>query len=227
MRNESQPIIRTENLTRNIEDKCIVDGVSISVQAGDVLAIVGASGAGKTSFLRLINRLDEPTAGTVYLNGQDYHTIPPRDLRRRVGMVMQIACLFPGTVADNVGYGPRQRGVPVADARIAELLAGVGLVNFAGRDVAQLSGGEAQRVALARALANQPDVLLMDEPTSALDDATIHDVEDLLTHIITAHGLTCLIITHDMAQAKRLATHIMVMEKGRLLRVEDVPRAID
>lgn len=224
MTNNSQPIIRTENLTRKLDDSCIVDDVSISVQAGDVLAIVGASGAGKTSFLRLINRLDEPTEGTVYLNGQDYHTIPPRELRRRVGMVMQTAYLFPGTVADNVGYGPRQRGETVSDERIAGLLAGVGLDDFAGRDVTRLSGGEAQRVALARALANQPDVLLMDEPTSALDDSTIHDVEDLLTHIITEHGLTCLIITHDMAQAKRLATRIMVMEKGRLLRVEDVPR---
>jgi UDP-glucose/iron transport system ATP-binding protein len=126
--------------------------------------------AGKSSFLRLLNRLDEPTGGTVLLDGVDYHQIPPRELRRTVGLVTQRPFLFAGTVHQNVGFGPRQRGDTISDARTEELLARVGLSGYANRDVANLSGGEAQRVSLARALANSPRVQLLDEPTSALDD---------------------------------------------------------
>ena len=119
---------------------------SFEVRRAETLAIVGPSGSGKSSLLRLLNRLDEPTSGTVYLNAVDYRLIAPRELRRRVGMVTQRAFLFPGTVAENLGFGPRQRGEELDDRRIEELLTGVGLAGYGARDVANLSGGEAQRV---------------------------------------------------------------------------------
>jgi putative ABC transport system ATP-binding protein len=114
-------MFETRNLTRAIGRKMLVSEISIEVQPGEILAVVGPSGAGKSSFLRLLNRLDEPTAGTVLLNGHDYRTIAPRELRRRVGMVMQMAYLFPGTVAANVAFGPRQRGETMVPKAIAAL----------------------------------------------------------------------------------------------------------
>ncbi|HKW25857.1 MAG TPA: phosphate ABC transporter ATP-binding protein [Terriglobales bacterium] len=213
------PILRTEHLTREVAGRRIVDDISIEVPPGDVLAIVGPSGAGKSSFLRLLNRLDEPTAGTFYVAGRDYRGILPRDLRRRLGMVMQIPFLFPGTVAENIRFGPRQHGEALPDAAIDQLLEQVALPGFASRNVANLSGGEAQRVAFARCLANSPEVLLLDEPTSALDDAAKLGIEALVRQIVTARRLTCLIVTHDMAQAARLAERVMVIEKGKLSRI--------
>ena len=216
---QSSPILRTEHLTREVAGRRIVDDISIEVPQGDVLAIVGPSGAGKSSFLRLLNRLDEPTGGTFYVDGRDYREIPPRVLRRRLGMVMQTPFLFPGTVADNIRFGPRQQGEALTDAAIDQLLKQVGLPGFASRNVANLSGGEAQRVAFARCLANSPEVLLLDEPTSALDDAAKLGIEALVREIVQARRLTCLIVTHDTAQAARLAERVMVIEKGKLSRI--------
>jgi putative ABC transport system ATP-binding protein len=186
----------------------------LDVERGSVVAIVGPSGAGKSSFLRLLNRLDEPTGGTVLLAGRDYHDIPPTALRRRVGMLMQAPHLFEGTVAHNIRFGPRQRGETLSSESIKTLLDGVGLTGFAGRAVNTLSGGEAQRVSLARTLANKPQILLLDEPTSALDEESRRDVETLMTAVIQDYGLTCLLVTHDVEQAKRLADHVMIMASG-------------
>jgi putative ABC transport system ATP-binding protein len=215
-------IIATQHLGRTVGGRTLVDDISIQVRAGDVLAVVGPSGAGKSSFLRLLNRLDEPTAGTVLLDGVDYRLIPPRELRRKVGMVTQRAFLFPGTVSQNVGFGPRQRGEVLSEARAEELLARVGLSGYADRDVANLSGGEAQRVSLARALANSPVVLLMDEPTSALDEEAKSQVEGLIGDIIRDSGLTCVVVTHDFAQAARMATRVMMLHGGRAIRIGPV-----
>jgi putative ABC transport system ATP-binding protein len=215
-------LLRTEHLTRVVGDRALVQDVSVDVRRGDVLGIVGPSGAGKSSFLRLLNRLDEPTGGTVYLEGQDYRSLPPRELRRRVGMVMQTAAMFPGTVAQNVAFGPAQHGELLAAATISSLLRQVGLAGFAERDAEQLSGGEAQRVAIARALANEPSVLLLDEPTSALDDASKRGIEALLRDVVRARHLTCLVITHDMAQAARMASRVLALQAGRVQHVGDV-----
>src|SRR5712692_3003776 len=125
--------------------------VAVRGRRGEVLAVVGPSGSGKSSFLRLLNRLDEPTSGTVYLEGQDYRTIPPRELRRRMGLVTQTPYLFPGTIADNLRFGPRQQGKDLPKETIPFLLDQVGLADRAKSDVVNLSGGEAQRVSLARA----------------------------------------------------------------------------
>jgi putative ABC transport system ATP-binding protein len=194
--------LRAENLSRQVAEKVIVSDVSFDVKAADLLGIVGASGSGKSSLLRLLNRLDEPTRGTVYLNGQDYRQLPPRELRRRVGMVTQRPYLFPGDVASNLRFGPAQRGEVVPDEVIARLLDQVGLSGFARQEASVLSGGEQQRVSLARTLANRPEVLLLDEPTSALDEESKLGIEDLIKSLVRDHGLTCVMVTHDRDQAQ-------------------------
>jgi putative ABC transport system ATP-binding protein len=145
--------LRAENLGRSIPGKALIREVNFTLDAGETLAIVGPSGSGKSTLLRLLNRLDEPTSGTVYLDKMDYRDIPPRELRRRVGMVTQRPFLFPGTVATNLQFGPRQRNEMLSDVEVDRLLVGVGLTGYASRDVANLSGGEAQRVSFARTLA--------------------------------------------------------------------------
>jgi putative ABC transport system ATP-binding protein len=209
-------MLETKNLSRVVDGKILVDSVSVAVQPGELLAIVGASGAGKSSLLRLVNRLDEPTGGTVLLDGRDYRALPPRDLRRRVGMVMQMAHLFPGTVATNIAFGPRQRGEIITDDAVAALLERVGLSGYQQRDVGTLSGGEAQRVSVARTLANAPAALLLDEPTSALDEASARGIEELILDITAERRMACLMVTHNKAQAARIAARTMVMQGGRV-----------
>jgi putative ABC transport system ATP-binding protein len=213
------PLLRTEHLGRTIDGKNLIDDISIEVPKGDVLAIVGPSGAGKSSFLRLLNRLDEPTSGTFYLEGVDMRQIPPRELRRRMGMVMQTAFLFPGTVAENLRFGPRQQNRELSPERIGQLLRQVQMEGFEERAASTLSGGEAQRVSLARALANEPSLLLMDEPTSSLDDAVKREIETLICEVVRENGLTCLIVTHDTAQAARMTKRIMTMCVGKLVQI--------
>jgi putative ABC transport system ATP-binding protein len=232
MNTQKQPaeglVLRTEKLGRRVSTKILVADATFEVRRGEMLAIAGPSGSGKSSLLRLLNRLDEPTGGTVYLDGTDYREIAPRDLRRRVGMVTQRAFLFPGTVAENLQFGPRQRGESLPESRVEELLVGVGLAGYATRDVANLSGGEAQRVSFARTLANSPEVLLLDEPTSALDDDSKHEVETIILQIGGQQGIAGVLVTHDVAQAVRLARRALVLEAGRIVRsgtVEEVLRA--
>jgi len=232
MNTEKQPaeglVLRAEKLGRSVSTKILVADATFEVRRGEMLAIVGPSGSGKSSLLRLLNRLDEPTSGTVYLDGIDYRGIAPRELRRRVGMVTQRAFLFPGTVAENLQFGPRQRGDSLSESRVEELLKGVGLADYGSRDVANLSGGEAQRVSFARTLANAPEVLLLDEPTSALDDDSKREVETIIQQIGGQQGIAGVLVTHDVAQAARLARRVLVLEAGRIVRsgmVEEVLRA--
>jgi putative ABC transport system ATP-binding protein len=211
--------LETQHLSRSVVGRVLVSDVSVQVRPGEVLAVVGPSGAGKSSFLRLLNRLDEPTGGTVCLNGQDYRELASRELRRRVGMVMQAAYLFPGTVAANVVFGPRQRGERLSSEQIAALLGRVGLPGYQERDVSNLSGGEAQRVSLARTLANAPEALLLDEPTSALDDISARGIEKLVLNIVRERRMICVIVTHNTAQARRIADRAMVLQAGRLVAI--------
>ena len=211
--------IETEHLSRTIVDRVLVSDITVQVQPGEVLAVVGPSGAGKSSFLRLLNRLDEPTGGTVRLKGQDYRELAPRELRRRVGMVMQMAYLFPGTVAANIAFGPWQCGERLAAKQIDALLQRVGLPGYQERDVSNLSGGEAQRVSVARTLANVPEALLLDEPTSALDDVSARGIEDLVLTINRERRMTCVIVTHNTAQAHRIADRTMILQAGKLVAI--------
>jgi putative ABC transport system ATP-binding protein len=188
----TQPIaLETAHLSRSVVGKILTDDINVQVQVGEVVAVVGPSGSGKSSFLRLLNRLDEPTGGTVRLNGEDYRKLAPQELRRRVSMVMQTAYLFPGTVAANVAYGPRQRAQRLLAEQTDALLQRVGLSGYQERDASNLSGGEAQRVSIARTLANAPEILLLDEPTSALDEDSARGVEDLVLDIIRERRMTC------------------------------------
>ena len=215
-------VLRTEHLGQTVHDKILIQDANFELQKGEVLAITGPSGSGKTSLLRLLNRLDEPTLGTVFVEGADYRHIEPRELRRKLGMVTQRPYLFPGTVADNLRFGPAQRGETLQSGAIEELLAQVGLKDYAGRDVANLSGGEAQRVSVARTLANSPLALLLDEPTSALDEAAKLEVESAIQKVVRDQRLTCVMVTHDVAQAVRLASRALVLERGQVVRAGPV-----
>lgn len=215
---ESNAILRADKLSREVAGKVIVKTVSFFVRAGELLGIVGPSGSGKSSLLRLLNRLDEPTGGTVVLKGVDYRQLPPRELRRRVGMVTQRPFLFPGDVATNLRFGPAQKGEMLPEEDIELLLQQVGLPGFASQEVSVLSGGEQQRVSLARALANRPEVLLLDEPTSALDEESKTGIEMLIEALVRDHGLTCIIVTHDREQARRMCQRVILLEAGRLVQ---------
>jgi putative ABC transport system ATP-binding protein len=219
--------LEARSLSRVVSGKILVDAVTVEVEPGEILAVVGPSGAGKSSFLRMLNRLDEPTAGTVLLDGLDYRTLAPKELRRRVGMVMQTAFLFPGTVAQNVAFGPQQAGARLDADRIVALLERVGLPGYQDRDVANLSGGEAQRVSIARALANEPEALLLDEPTSALDDLSARGIEQLVAGINSERRMTCVIVTHNTPQALRIAARAMIMKAGRLAAIGPTKEVLD
>jgi putative ABC transport system ATP-binding protein len=210
-------VLRADELGRVVDGKTILSGISFGVINGDLLGIVGASGSGKSSLLRLLNRLDEPTSGTVYLDGQDYRLLPPRQLRRRVGLLTQRPYLFPGDVAANLRFGPAQRGEVLPDEEVARLLENVGLPGFSAREVSVLSGGEQQRVSLARALANRPEVLLLDEPTSALDEASKLGIEELIVSLVHERSLTCVMVTHDRGQARRMCKRVILLDAGRLV----------
>ncbi|MCB9700149.1 MAG: ATP-binding cassette domain-containing protein [Alphaproteobacteria bacterium] len=218
-------MIRIEGLGKRFDDgRWAVRGVDLEVPEGGWLALIGASGSGKTTTLRCINRLVVPTEGRVALAGRDVCDAPPEELRRGIGYVMQAVGLFPHwTVGENVGVVPRLLGWSPAAiaARVDELLTMVGLPPEVYRDRPPdaLSGGQRQRVGVARALAARAKVLLMDEPFGALDPVTRDLLQTEVRALHDALGLTTVMVTHDMAGALRLADRIAVMDQGRLVRV--------
>lgn len=192
----------------------ILDEISLQVQAGENLTVLGPSGCGKTTLLRLLNRLDEPSNGTIFLDGRDVRTYEVMELRRLVGMVFQTSTMFDGTVEANITFGPRIRGDAV-EAR--ELLDLVGLdPGMLERPADRLSVGEKQRVELARVLANRPEVLLLDEPTSGLDVASASRVLGLFEDLSRRLGVTVVFVTHVLEQAERLADRVGLLVNGRL-----------
>jgi osmoprotectant transport system ATP-binding protein len=208
----------------------VLDDFNLTVETGDVLALVGRSGAGKSTVLRLINRLLEPDSGAILVEGRDTREWKPIQLRRRVGYVLQDVGLFPHmTVAGNVGVVPRLEGWAVhrVAPRVDELLELVGLSarQFAERWPDELSGGQRQRVGVARALAVDPPVLLMDEPFGALDPLTRAELHREFRRIQARLRKTVIIVTHDMGEAFALADRMGVIEGGRLI-VCDRPEAV-
>ncbi|MEO8359851.1 MAG: ATP-binding cassette domain-containing protein [Vicinamibacteria bacterium] len=199
----------------------VLDRVSIAVEEGSILALLGASGSGKTTALRLINRLTEPDDGAVIVLGKPARDWDVIELRRRIGYVIQEGGLFPHfTVERNVGLVPERMGWPETKVRdrVHELLSLVGLEpkEFATRAPRELSGGQRQRVGLARALAADPPLLLFDEPFGALDPITRRRLQDEFRALVKRLGKTALIVTHDLAEACRIADEIVVLHEGRV-----------
>jgi putative ABC transport system ATP-binding protein len=190
----------------------VLSQLSLAVPDG-ATAVLGPSGSGKSTLLRLLNRLADPDEGAVRFRGTDVRELDPLELRRRAVLVPQLPAPVPGSVADNVRFGPGllgQRPDPESFLRMAGLDGG-----FAERDASRLSVGEQQRVMLARALALEPEVLLLDEPTAALDDAAKEGVERTLAGLRGRSGLSIVVVTHERAQAERLAERIIRLETGR------------
>jgi len=200
-----------------------VDDVSLDVAAGEICGIIGYSGAGKSTVLRLVNALELPTSGSVEIDGVDITRLGERELRRLrgdIGMIFQQFNLFESrTVAGNVAYPLEVAGAPRAEirTRVAELLEFVGLTGKATSYPEQLSGGQKQRVGIARALATSPRILLADEATSALDPDTTQEVLALLKRVNTELGVTILVITHEMDVIRTIADRVVVMEHGRII----------
>jgi putative ABC transport system ATP-binding protein len=188
----------------------VLHDVTLSIRSGST-ALLGPSGSGKSTLLRLLNRLADPDEGSVRFHGTDVRQLDPLELRRRVGLVPQLPAPVPGTVADNVAFGPRLRGEEV-DAELPLRLAGLDR-SFAERDALRLSVGEQQRVMLARALALEPEVLLLDEPTASLDAAATGAVEGALRGL---RSVSLVLVTHDSGQAERLAERTIRLEAGRV-----------
>jgi putative ABC transport system ATP-binding protein len=186
----------------------------VDLELGDgVTALLGPSGSGKSTLLRLLNRLADADDGTVRFRGEDVRDLDPLELRRHAVLVPQLPAPLPGSVADNVRYGPGLVGREVDVAQPLEL-AGLG-GDFADRDAGRLSVGEQQRVMLARGLALDPEALLLDEPTSALDEVAREGVERTLRDL-AARGLSMVVVTHDRGQAERLAGRVVEIRDGRL-----------
>ncbi len=209
-----------ERVTRRFGEHVAVDEVSFEVPAGELLALIGASGSGKTTTLRITAGYETPDSGKVLFDGRDITALPPQ--KRDFGMVFQHYALFPHMpVQDNVAFGLEARGVPKAKRmeRARAALASVGLENAGPRAIQSLSGGEQQRVALARALVIEPRVLLMDEPLSNLDPILRQSTRDELRSMLHRVGVPALFVTHDQEDAFAIADRIALIRKGKLLQV--------
>jgi ABC-type polar amino acid transport system ATPase subunit len=223
---ERIPFIVAENVNKHFGAAHVINNVSTSFYQGEVTVIIGASGSGKSTFLRMLNRLEAHDSGRIVIDGIELNAnLKHIDaVRREVGMVFQSFNLFPHlTVLENVTLAPRRvRKVPRAQANEAAqaLLAKVGLSTHVHKYPHQLSGGQQQRVAIARSLAMQPKVMLFDEPTSALDPEMIKEVLDVMKDLARS-GMTMIVVTHEMGFAREVADRVIFFESGRIL--EEAP----
>ncbi len=225
-------MIELDNVSRLYEGVAAVEGLSLRIERGEICVLVGTSGCGKSTTLRLLNRLIDCSSGSIRIDGQDIAGLDPESLRRRMGYAIQSTGLFPHwTVARNIGVVPRLLGWPQARiaARVGELLELLGLpvASFADKFPHQLSGGQAQRVGVARALAADPEILLMDEPFGALDPITRDSLQNELLRIQARIHKTIVFVTHDIDEALKLATRIVVMDQGRIVQHDTPTRLLE
>jgi len=223
-------IIRTENLVKNFGDLEVLKGISTTIRRGEVVSIIGPSGGGKSTFLRCLNLLEEPTAGKIFFKGQDItdKKLNTSKFRQNIGMVFQNFNVFPNmTVLDNVTLAPvLEKKVPKAQAReeAMALLTRVGLADKANEYPRKLSGGQKQRLAIVRALAMKPEVMLFDEPTSALDPEMVKEVLNVIEEL-TKSGMTILIVTHEMGFAREVSDRVLFICDG-VIKEEGAPNQI-
>lgn len=215
-------LIKVNNLQKSFGDVQVLKGINAEIHKGDVMVVIGASGSGKSTFLRCLNRLEEPTGGTILFEGTDI-TDPKVNInlhRQKMGMVFQQFNLFPHmTVLKNMTLGPMKLlklDKNEAEKRAMELLERVGLADRAGSYPSQLSGGQKQRIAIVRALCMNPDVMLFDEPTSALDPEMVGEVLDVMKQL-AKDGMTMVVVTHEMGFAREVGTDVVFVDDGVIL----------
>jgi len=216
----AEPYIRVEKVTKKFGDFVAVDDVSLKIYRGEIFCLLGASGCGKTTLLRMLAGFEAPTAGKIWIDGADMEGIPPYE--RPVNMMFQSYALFPHmSVEQNVSFGLKQDKLPRAEIkdRVNAMLELVKMTQFAGRKPHQLSGGQRQRVALARSLVKQPKLLLLDEPLGALDRKLREHTQFELVNIQEKLGVTFVVVTHDQEEAMTLASRIGVMNHGEIVQV--------
>jgi putrescine transport system ATP-binding protein len=217
---QARPYVQIENITKKFGDFAAVNNVSLKIYKGEIFCLLGGSGCGKSTLLRMLAGFEQPTAGDIFLDGQDMADIPP--YQRPVNMMFQSYALFPHmTVEKNVSFGLEQERLSKAEiaARVQEMLGIVKLSEFAKRKPHQLSGGQRQRVALARSLVKRPKLLLLDEPLGALDRKLREHTQFELINIQEQLGVTFIVVTHDQEEAMTLATRIGVMNRGEIVQI--------
>ena len=223
---QSKPFISIQGVSKKFGDFTAVDCVDLDIHSGELFSILGGSGCGKTTLLRMMAGLEEPSAGRIHIDGVDITDLPP--YKRPVNIMFQSYANFPHmTVEQNVAYGLKKENVPKAElhSRVSEILELVRMSEFQKRKPDQLSGGQKQRVALARALVKRPKVLLLDEPLAALDKKLREHTQFELMNIQDKLGITFIVVTHDQEEAMILSTRIAIMDEGRFMQI-GTPREV-